>query len=568
MTEHPPVPRVREREGAEHTPLVSIVITAYNQAAFIDDAVESAQNQSVDDREIIVIDDGSTDGSADAISRWDGVTLVRQSNLGLSAARNRGLLESRGRYIVFLDADDRLLPNALEAGLACFGSHPEAAFVHGRYELIAGEGTFLDGPLPKQSDEASYRGLLRGNFIGMHATVMYRRSLLLEIDGFDVTLKACEDYEMYLRTSRRRPFASHESVVAQYRLHGANMSSDAALMLASVLRVLDSQRRFARRHPEDRRALRTGRYAWAREYAGRSVRQLLRSAGPDARHRLVSLFAAARSAPLPVMAALCEMVLTKGRRRRRGTGSPAVGHVRFGHLRRLVPISRRFGFDRGGPVDRYYIEAFLASHEHLVHGRVLEVGDDAYTRRFGGNRVERSDVLHVSETSGSATYRGDLSEGAGLPSAAFDCIILTQTLHLIYDVRSALATLDRTLRPGGTLLMTVPGTISQLEDGEWAAVWYWGFGERAMTRLCKEAFGSSTIEVRTHGNVLAAVAFLNGLAASELDPLELAHRDPLYPLLITVCVRKPTARSTAAVAPDQSLRSIPCHSRSPLLVQP
>src|SRR5690606_18275839 len=116
-------------------------------------------------------------------------------------------------------------------------------------------------------------------------------------------------------------------------------------------------------------------------------------------------------------------------------GRPAVNRVRFGDLRRVEPVSRVFGFDRGLPVDRYYIEAFLARHAGDVRGRVLEVGDDTYTRRFGGEHVTKRDVLHVVEGNPRATFVGDLSDAPGLPSDAFDCIILTQTLHLIYDVR-------------------------------------------------------------------------------------------------------------------------------------
>src|SRR5262249_27189682 len=134
--------------------------------------------------------------------------------------------------------------------------------------------------------------------------------------------------------------------------------------------------------------------------------------------------------------------------------TPAPGNIEFGDLRRTSPISRVFGFDRGRPVDRYYIEGFLARNAECVRGRVLEIGDDSYTRSFGADRVIRRDVLSVVDTNPRATIIGDLSNAPHIASNTFDCIILTQTLHLIYDVRAALATLHRILKPGGVLLAT------------------------------------------------------------------------------------------------------------------
>ena len=138
-------------------------------------------------------------------------------------------------------------------------------------------------------------------------------------------------------------------------------------------------------------------------------------------------------------------------------GRPPVGHVRFGGLRRLTPISRHYGYDRGRPIDRYYIRTFLARRSGDIRARVLEIGDDSYTRQFGSLRVTHSDVLHVSRDNPKATIVGDLASADHIESDAFDCVILTQTLHLIYDVRAALVTLHRILRPGGVLLATFPG---------------------------------------------------------------------------------------------------------------
>ena len=210
---------------------------------------------------------------------------------------------------------------------------------------------------------------------------------------------------------------------------------------------------------------------------------------------------------------------------------PAIGRVRFGHLRRLQPISRIFGFDRGSPVDRYYIERFLDRHRLAIRGRVLEIGDDRYTRQFGGDRVERSDVLHVEAGQPGANLVADLAAADHLPSDTWDAIVCTQTLHLIFDVGAALQTLQRILKPGGTLLATVPG-LTPISDDRWRESWYWSFTPLSWRRLVAERFVDSPVEVYSHGNVLAATAFLQGVAAEELDPRELDAYDPRYPVLV------------------------------------
>ena len=198
----------------------------------------------------------------------------------------------------------------------------------------------------------------------------------------------------------------------------------------------------------------------------------------------------------------------------------------------LGPISRTFGFDRGTPVDRYYLDRFLAEHKGDIRGRVLEVGDDRYTVRFGGARVERSDVLHVDAAYPSATFAGDLAQPDALPEAVFDCIIITQTLQFIFDMRAAVATLHKALKPGGVLLLTAPG-ISQIEEGEGASRWYWSLTAIAARRLLEERFPPAEVRVEAHGNVFAAAAFLYGLAAEELDSADLDLFDPSYPVVVT-----------------------------------
>lgn len=258
------------------SPLVSVIIPCFNQGHFLAEAIKSALEQSYRRLEVIVVDDGSTDESSQVTSRYDRVKLIRQPNSGLSAARNAGLAASVGDYVVFLDADDRLLPEALQAGVNCLASHPECAFVYGQYRLIAADGNPLPSPAPVGAPEDYYQEMLRTNCIGMHATVMYRRTVFAAVGGFDTALDACEDYDLYLRVTRRFSVHCHAGVVAEYRQHNSNMSSDAGLMLKTSLRVLGSQWRYLKGNAQDRSAYRAGVRYW-QEYYGRKLIKVVRS---------------------------------------------------------------------------------------------------------------------------------------------------------------------------------------------------------------------------------------------------------------------------------------------------
>ena len=211
----------------------------------------------------------------------------------------------------------------------------------------------------------------------------------------------------------------------------------------------------------------------------------------------------------------------------------------LGDLRRVTPVDPQFGGGRGQPVDRHYIERFLAEHAADVRGHVLEVGDDAYTRRFGGTRVTRSDVIHADDSNPRATLIADLAEAHDIPSDTFDCFICTQTLTYIYAVQDAVESIRRILRPGGVLLATVPG-ISQsspYDRDRWGE--YWRFTTQSLRRLLGEAFPPEQVRVEAYGNVLASTAFLQGLAVEDLRRDELDHHDQRYELLIAGRAVKP-----------------------------
>lgn len=212
----------------------------------------------------------------------------------------------------------------------------------------------------------------------------------------------------------------------------------------------------------------------------------------------------------------------------------------FGCLHRLKPFRPLFGSGYGQCIDRYYIEKFLIAHEADIYGRVLEVAENSYTRRFGGTKVIRSDVLHITSDNPQATIVADLTHADNtIPSQAFDCIILTQTLEVIYEVRAALRTLYRALKPGGVLLATFPGIrhISRPDMESWGE--YWRFTTLSASKLFNEVFGKDHVTVQAYGNVLTAVAFLHGLVSQELDEEELRYCDPDYEVLIGARAAKP-----------------------------
>ncbi|ACA17712.1 glycosyl transferase family 2 [Methylobacterium sp. 4-46] len=523
---------------------VTVVITTYNHAHFLGEALASVAAQTRVPEEVIVVDDGSSDDPAAIVARWPGVRLIRQPNQGLSSARNTGLAQARTTYILFLDADDMLRPAAIAQGLAAFARSPGVAFVYGAHERVDRDGNPLGGAVYHAMAGDPVAALLHHNIVGMHATVLYRRDILSAAGGFDTRLRRCEDYDVYLRLAQAHAIASHPTVVARYRWHDSNMSYDFRAMRDAALAVHARYRPAAEADSLRRETWSEGRRFWRRYYAGEALRAggRISPRGVAAAARLDPLWTAgelARRAAIRLGGAVSRRAGYRLRRRLVGRASPPVGRVDWGDFGTPWPVSEDFGWDRGLPVDRFYIERFLEGAAADIRGRVLEIGDDAYSRRFGGARVERQDILHVEAGNPRATLIGDISRAGTLPQAAFDCIVLTQTLHLIFDMASALRQLHGALRPGGVLLLTVPG-ISPIDRGEWSGTWFWSLTPAALTRLLDEVFGAGAATVRSHGNVYAATAFLQGLALSEVDPTKLDVADASYPVIVAArAARRP-----------------------------
>ena len=533
--------------GVEHPTLVSVVMIFRDAERYFDAAIDSVLGQTHPEVELLLCDDGSSDSStatarARAAGQPDRVRYLHHpghAHRGMSSTRNLGIEAARGELVAFLDADDVWDPGHLAAEVALLAAHPEAALVCGRaldwysWADPAAEDVWSPLPWPAGTLVPPPRMLSavlrRGAFSTPTCSLLVRRDALLAVGGGEASFPALfEDQVLLAKLYLTRTCVISGSATARYRRHPGS---------STALAERDGSYHPNRPNPSHEAFLR-----W--------LAQRPELDRPDPEHRELQEqlargldpYEVPAPRPVPSPRALLRRVVPAPARpvlrRRFDQVVSRSSLAAVWPLRRRQPVSRQFGYDRGLPVDRYYIENFLAAHAHLVAGRVLEVGDAEYTRRFGAERVTRSDVLNVDPTIPGTTLVADLADAEQLPSAAFDCLVITQTLHLVYDVAAAARTLHRILRPGGTLLLTVPG-ISPLSTDRWADTWYWSVTPHAARRLFGEAFPGGQVEVTSWGNVLSSVAFLEGLAASELRRAELDVSDPQFPLLVTVRADRP-----------------------------
>lgn len=506
-------------EVIKNDALVSVIIPSYNHGNYLRRAIGSALAQTYKNVEILVVDDGSTDNTREVAESFSGVIYIYQNNQGLSAARNTGIDHSKGKYILFLDADDWLAADALHKNLKMLMDHPGSAFVSGGHVKINDAGEILEEVKEVVSTD-HYLHFLQGNYVGMHATVLYSR-WIFDTFRFDTSLRACEDYDLYLKISRKYPVLHHPEVIAYYCIHGSNMSGNTTLMLHSVLSVLNRQEACVK-NDEEKNALQRGRRIW-KEYYARTNKNT--SYKMPLKKRLKKIIPNFVQRGLFRMGVMNHFI-------------PSVGNIQTGDFNRVTPFSKEFGYDRGGPVDRYYIENFLQSNASAIKGHVLEIGDNEYTLGFGKSAVTKSDILHIDPSYTKATIIGDLSDAPQIADNTYDCIVLTQTLHLIYNYKAAVQTCYRVLKHGGVLLMTVPG-ITHIDQGEWKNNWLWAFTGASIKRLLSEVFPSPA-EVHTYGNVFIASAFLYGMGVKEVKKKQLDYNDPHYQVIITAKAIKTT----------------------------
>ena len=285
--------------GAPAQPRVSVVIPCYNGGRFLRDAIESVLNQTWPASELVVVNDGSTDDTAAVARSYEQVRYVEQRNQGAPAARNAGMRSSTSDFLVFLDADDRLQPHALAAGVESLQANPGWAFVSGDVRVIAENGSPQYVPTHRPRPGDPYIQLLRSNYIWTPGVVMYRRVVLGRVNGFVSWAGASADYELNVRIARHFPIGRHGQVILDYRQHPSSMSSDVRYMLKSAVTVRRAEGRHACRNAEARQAWQEGLAAVQADYGGRLLAQMkrdLRGTG-HRRRAAVSVWYVARYYP-------------------------------------------------------------------------------------------------------------------------------------------------------------------------------------------------------------------------------------------------------------------------------
>ena len=492
----------------------TLVVARLRPSDDVDAVLREAGGQSAVPAEVLVVDDAATFRSArtrQSIAERPRHRVVPVPVGSHSAARNAAVAEVRTPFLLFLEPGVRLDPGyaarALEAlrgsGSPAFVTSAWKVIVHGTARAIGG-GTALHD--------------LVGDAEAVHPAAMLARDAIAKAGGYEESLAELEDYDLYLRLAvagatgvrLAEPLVSLEasaspawrrrldrdrylpSLLAVYARHRALFEANpAAALLSRERRLLDLWDRYRlvdARRAEDERDV---------EDAKRDIAE-----------SVAFLKARGRAA------------------------------VDLGDLRRAHPIDPDWGYARGKPVDRRYIEQFLSSHAADVKGVVMEIQEDDYTRAYGAGRVDRTEILDVVAGNPRATVVDDLRTSERLASDAYDCIILTQTLHVIDDVEAALRQCFRILRPGGVLLATLP-CVSRvcLEYGPEGD--YWRYTEAGARHLFRSAFPDDGITTTAYGNVLASAGFLYGLSAEEIGEDEYAVKDPYNPTLIGVRARKP-----------------------------
>ncbi len=260
-------------------PRVSIVIPCFNGEDYLGTALASCLAQDYPDVETIVVDDGSSDGSVALAESCADVTCISQENQGVSAARNAGIAAATGDFIVFLDHDDELMPDALRSGVALLQNNPAFSFAFGLRQTIDAEGALLADPPGDSLGEGTltYTGAFNAGFPVPPSLALFRISAVHESGGFDTGRHIGEDYDFFLRVLRVAPAWRHQTIVTRYRRHACNVSQQKASALSAVLSVLDAQAPHVAGDPVKEAKLRSGKRAWKRLFGAMIPGEVVRA---------------------------------------------------------------------------------------------------------------------------------------------------------------------------------------------------------------------------------------------------------------------------------------------------
>jgi len=511
---------------------IAVIAVCRDLGRFLEESLRGVEGQTRPPAEYILVDDGSTDplslqvlARVEKAGRW---RLVRTPNRGVSAARNLGFGLSTAPLVAFLDGDDIFDECWLEKAGSLLEDNPNLDFVSSAMEAFGAADYFWRPPDPE---------LVESICFGVpHMSSLMRRELIEAVGGFDEEIRSYEELDFWTRV-----LAEGFSGTVLGDISLKYRTRENSLYHEAIREHRKKMEAFFKRHQDLIRD-------HQKEILQRREAFLL-SQRDHQRH--VSFRKEELEAEIDAINH--KIIEVENRLAARGEDS-----VDFGDLRRTRPISPWWGLDRGRPLDRFYIEAFLNRFAGDIRGRVLEIKDPGYTRLFGGDHVEDSLILDIDPTNPQATIYGDLSMPGVLEEGKLDCFILTQTLNIIYDFRSALVQSLRALRPGGVLLCTV-SALNRIsyEDGGLDGD-YWRFTEASLRRLFAEFLPPENFEIIGYGNVLSCTALLYGLALHELSREELEEHDPFFPLVYGVRAVRPKESKPRETLPNvRSTRSKP-----------
>jgi glycosyltransferase involved in cell wall biosynthesis len=526
------------------TPLVSVVLPFLDESRFLESAVATVLAQEERRWELLLVDDGSTDGSGDLADRLAATEPSRARvlrhpggvNRGLPASRNLGIRHARGEFVAFLDADDTWTPDKLTRQVAQLVEHPAAGMACGPslYRFLGSdrpdEVRPVDPDAPRLHRGLSFaRGFVWGELDPPPpSNVLYRADALRRVGGVPEGDGAYEDQRLFVAVAMGDDVYVGDEVLSSYTVRSDSLYGSVA---DDRERAWENRVRFERWIASS-----AGRYGWrggafageavarrsvarARAWAGdrRAPRSEVKTGAVGADVAPMRRAASSLRARVPARFRPQADSLVRALRRR---------SVRYGSFRRLTPIAGNWGLDRGQPVDRHYIEGWISQHQDKIRGRVLEVQKPDYARAHPDG-VTEVDILDIDAENPLATVIADLRVPGSLPSGRFDCAIVTQTLQFVDDLEVAVANLWSSLAPGGSLLITMP-TTSKLEE-TLAGVEYWRVTPLGLQTVMERACPGGEVETAGYGNILVSTAFLYGLVTDDLRPHELDHYDPIFP---------------------------------------
>lgn len=514
---------------------ISFVVPAFNCEKTIAESIYSIVDKNFEPRdEIIIVNDGSTDKTLHTIKKIQKkypfiITVNNFKNKGCPASRNIGIRKAKNELIFNLDSDDILVPGSVNklkkylisnnADVAAFA---EIHFFTNSIKNITHKWICKSG-LFTLADFLAGPVVPGGNFIYTKSSWKriggyweYGRGLH-EFWGFELKQIASGSKFVNMANSYYYHRHSHDSLYER-EIKDENQSSlITTRMIKPYLHLL---------HPEDAKYIKgdIGSKMWFKMFSSHPLR--LKNGKLGKTGRVKNLKITKKRKILSKIGRMSAYLIS------------ILEYLKVKYLR-IKPVSRFFGFDRGLPIDRYYIEKFLSENSQFIKGVVLEIAELTYTRKFGGGKVKKSLIFNIKENWSGADILGNLATGEGVKENLVDCFIMTQTLPFIYDVSSAVKNAVKILKPGGSLLVTVPGItqISRYDMSRWGQ--YWSFTNLSLRKLFEEVVPPSCITIKTYGNVKSSACFLYGFAQHELTRKELEYQDLDYQLVIGAVIKKP-----------------------------